>query len=307
MRARVAVPGESANCAVSPPGPGSNHDHQSDHSMSSGDGGHPLLTPDTLVRDGRVQISLSDGVALIRLNRPEKRNAFDAQQISEFESAMQWFCTEPGVVAGVLTGSGGAFCAGGDITTFDAIDVAAGYPYTRRGYDILRSVECSERPLIAAVEGYCLAGGLECALACDFVIAGDGASFGFGELNLGLIPAWGGTVRLTRAVSARVARQMILTNERIGPQRAQGLGLVNEVVGAGGAAGRALELADTIAGQPSIAVRIAKTVARLVADGADVEASLAAERFGGALLFGTEDVHREVRRWSEAAATRSRG
>jgi enoyl-CoA hydratase/carnithine racemase len=256
-----------------------------------------LLTPPSLVRDGRVQISKAGGVALLRLNRPEKRNAFDAEQIAAFESALSWFLDEEDVTVGVLTGSPAAFCAGGDITTFDAIDVEAGYPYTRRGYDILRTVEVGEKPLIAAVEGYCLAGGLECALACDFIIAGQEATFGFGELDLGLIPAWGGTVRLTRAVSPRVARQMILTSERIGADRASALGLVNEVVDGGGACARAVELADAIAAQPRLAVRIAKTVGRLVADGADVESALAAERIGGALLFGTEDVHAAVRRW----------
>jgi enoyl-CoA hydratase/carnithine racemase len=266
---------------------------------------HALLTPDTLVRDGRVQISKSDGVALVRLNRPEKRNAFDGEQIAAFESAMEWFLAEPDVVAGVLTGAGGAFCAGGDITTFDAIDVTAGYPYTRRGYDILRTVEVAEKPLIAAVDGYCLAGGLECALACDFIIAGQDAKFGFGELDLGLIPAWGGTVRLTRAISPRMARQIILTSQRIDADTALSLGLANEVTDAGEACARALTLADAIAGQPPIAVRIAKTIARLVADGADVEAALAAERIGGALLFGTEDVHREVRKWSDKAAGRA--
>jgi enoyl-CoA hydratase len=266
---------------------------------------HALLTPDTLVRDGRVQISKSDGVALVRLNRPEKRNAFDAEQIAAFESALQWFLDEPDVVAGVLTGSGGAFCAGGDITTFDAIDVEAAYPYTRRGYDILRTLEVGEKPLIAAVDGWCLAGGLECALACDFIIAGRDAKFGFGELDLGIIPGWGGTVRLTRAISPRMARQLILTSQRIDAEKALSLGLVNEVLDAGDACARALTLADAIANQPPIAVRIAKTVTRLVADSTDVEAALAAERIGGALLFGTEEFHHKVREWTDKAGGRS--
>ena len=210
-----------------------------------------------LVRDGRVQISVADGVALLRLNRPEKLNAFDGEQIQAFEDAIGWFLSSPDARVGVLTGSERAFCAGGDITTFDAIDVDAGQPYTRRGYDILRPLETGEKPIIAAVDGYCLAGGLEVALACDFIIAGERAQFGFGEVDLGLIPAWGGTVRLSRAISPRVARQDILTSERLDAQRAAALGLVNEVVAAGGAAERALELARKIAGQPPVAVRAA--------------------------------------------------
>jgi enoyl-CoA hydratase/carnithine racemase len=256
----------------------------------------------TRVRDGRVQISLDDGVAVIRLNRPDKLNAFDAEQIAAFECAVRWFLDTDDVWVGVLGGTERAFCAGGDITTFDAIDVEAGYPYTRRGYDILRSLEVREKPIIAAVDGYCLAGGLEVALACDFIIAGARARFGFGELDLGLIPAWGGTVRLTRAIPARMARQLILTSQRIDAGRAMELGLVNEVVDAGRALERAMELARAIVSQPPLAVRVAKTVARLAADGADVEAGLAAERIGGALLFGTADVHRAVRAWSEKAS-----
>jgi enoyl-CoA hydratase len=258
-----------------------------------------LTAPGALVRDGRVQLSVHEGVALVHLNRPDKLNAFDAEQIDAFESALRWFAEADHVRAGVIAGSDRAFCVGGDITTFDAIDVETGYPYTRRGYDILRSLETGEKPMIAAVEGYCLAGGLEVALACDFIIAGVTAKFGFGELDLGLIPAWGGTVRLTRAIPARLARQLILTSERLNSRRAAEVGLVNEVVEAGGALERALELARKIAAQPQVAVRIARTVARVVADGADIESALAAERIGGALLFGTSDVHRSVRAWSE--------
>jgi enoyl-CoA hydratase len=265
--------------------------------MSNSAAGSPEL-----ILDGRVQVSVADGVALIRLNRPEKLNAFDGEQIDAFEEALRCFHTVPEVRVGVLTGNERAFCAGGDITTFDAIDVDTGQPYTRRGYEMLRPLETGEKPIIAAVDGFCLAGGLECALACDFIIAGAGAKFGFGEVRLGLIPAYGGTVRLTRAVSPRVARQIVLTNERFGAERALQIGLVNEVVDAGGAADRALELARMIAEQPPVAVRVAKLSARIAADG-EMEGALATERLAGALLFGTEDVHRQVRAWSDGAVS----
>jgi enoyl-CoA hydratase len=271
-----------------------------DLSMTENDG---VLSATALVRDGRVQISVADGVALVRLNRPEKLNAFDAEQIDALESALRWFATADEVSVGVLTGSTRAFSAGGDITTFDAIDVERGYPYTRRGYDLLRPLETGEKPMIAAVDGFCLAGGLEVALACDFIIAGTQAVFGFGELDLGLIPAYGGTVRLTRAIPARMARQLILTSQRFDADIAASLGLVNEVIDGGNTLARAIELATKIASQPPIAVRVAKTVARLVGDGADTEAVLAAERIAGALMFGTEDVHRAVQEWSRKAAT----
>lgn len=259
---------------------------------------HPLLSAGAQVRDGRVQISAADGVALLRLNRPEKLNAFDAPQIDALHDAIRWLTGAPEVRVAVLAGNGRAFCAGGDIGTFAEIDAEIGYAYTRRGYDMLRPLETGEKPVVAAVDGWCLAGGLEVALACDFVIAGEGAAFGFGEVDLGLIPAYGGCVRLTRAIPVRRARQMILTSERVRAPEARDLGLVNEVVEAGGALGRALELAGTIAGQPPLAVRAAKMAVEQAADGTPMEAALAAERIAGSVLFGTSEVQRRVREWT---------
>lgn len=258
-----------------------------------------LATPAARVRDGRVQISAAGGVALLRLNRPEKLNAFDFEQIDAFHEALLWFHGAPDVRVGVLTG-GEQFCTGGDITTFPGLDVERGYDYTRRGFDVLRTIETGEKPLLAAVNGYCLGGGLETALACDFIIAGSDARFGFGELDLGLIPGWGGTVRLARAISPRLARQLTLTSERIDAARAAQIGLVNEVVEPGRTLARALEIAATIAGRSPTAVRVAKLATQLAADGGGLESALAAERVGGALLFGTDRAQQAVREWSRS-------
>ena len=257
-----------------------------------------LLSAGALVHDGRVQISSAGGVALLRLNRPDKLNAFDDEQLDAVEEALRWFLSAEGVRVGVLAGNGRAFCAGGDITTFGEIDAEAAYGYTRRSYDMYRPLETGERPIIAAVDGWCLAGGLELALACDFIIAGEGATFGFGEVDLGLIPGYGGSVRLTRAIPVRRARQMILTSERVPAPEARALGLVNEVVPAGGALGRALEVAGRVAGQPPLAVRAAKMAIEQAADGSPIEAALAAERVAGALMFGTSEVQERVRAWT---------
>jgi enoyl-CoA hydratase len=264
------------------------------------------VSTNELLRDGRVQISSADGVALLRLHRPDKMNAFDREQIDALRDALEWFRGADDVRVGVLTGSERAFSAGGDITTFDALDADSGLAFTRVGYDLLRPLETGEKPIIAAVEGYCLAGGLEVALACDFVICGEKAKFGFGEVDLGLIPGWGGTVRLPRAIPVRRARQMILTSERIGAEEALRLGLVNEVLPSGGALDRALELAAAIAAQPPAAVRAAKMVVEQAADAAPIDAALAAERAVCGALFGTEDVHTRVRAWTEKARARER-
>jgi enoyl-CoA hydratase len=246
-----------------------------------------------------VQISRAGRVALLRLNRPEKLNAFDDDQVDALASALAWLGASKEVRAAVITGSERAFSVGGDITTFGEIDAERGYDYTRRGYDILRPLETGEKPIIAAVEGYCLAGGLEVSLACDFIIAGEGSLFGFGEVDLGLIPGWGGIVRLSRGIPVRRARQMILTSERVDAEEAVRIGIVNEVVDKGTALDRALELAGAIAEKPRVAVRVAKLSAEMAVDGTSMDAALALERTADALLFGTEDLHRNVREWSE--------
>jgi enoyl-CoA hydratase/carnithine racemase len=251
-------------------------------------------------------VSSAGGVALLRLNRPEKMNAFDGPQIEGLQAALEWMHAADDVRVGVLTGSERAFSAGGDISTFDELNADSGLAFTRLGYDLLRPLETGEKPVIAAVEGFCLAGGLEVALACDFIIAGEGAKFGFGEVDLGLIPGWGGTVRLPRAIPVRRARQMIMTSERIDAAEAHRMGLVNEVLPAGGALDRALELATRIAGQPPLAVRAAKTVAEQSADGTPADAAHAVERSVCGALFGTEDVHARVRAWTEKARSRER-
>lgn len=266
-----------------------------------------ILAPDALVRDGRVQISVAGKVALLRLNRPEKLNASDAAQIDALASAIAWLGESQDVNAAVLTGSDRAFSTGGDITTFDEIDAERGYAFTRRGYDILRPLETGEIPVIAAVEGYCLGGGLEMSLACDFIIAGQGSLFGFSEVDLGLLPGWGGIVRLTRGIPLRRARQMILTGERIDAAEAARIGLVNEVVDKGAALDRALELAAAIARKPHVAVKLSKLSGEMAADGTSMDAALALERTADALLFGTEDVHRNVREWTQRSGRRPPG
>ena len=133
-----------------------------------------------------------NGVGLITMNRAEKRNAIDASQIIALAAAFEWLARSDEVRVAVLTGGEDVFCAGGDISMFEDIGVDDGLPFTRRGYELLRPLETGVKPIIAAVNGFCLAGGLELALACDFIVAGGDAVFGFGEVDLGLIPGWGG-------------------------------------------------------------------------------------------------------------------
>jgi enoyl-CoA hydratase len=257
-----------------------------------------------VVRSGLVETSLQDGVAVVRLNRPDKRNALNAALIGELEDAFAWVRSEDAIRAAVLTGSAQVFCAGGDISMFTSLGAESGYEFTRRGFELLRPLETCEKPIVAAVEGYCLAGGLELALACDFIVAGAEARFGFAEVDLGLIPGWGGTVRLARAIPVRRARQMVLTGERIKAPEAHRLGLVNNVVDAGEALASAHEIASTIASKPPLAVRAAKMTLTQAADAASNDAALAVERSVCAALFATDEVRRLAQSWIDKSAGR---
>jgi enoyl-CoA hydratase len=257
----------------------------------------------TCIQDGRVLVHRGGGVGLITMNRTQKRNALDTPQINALAAAFDWLRQDDEVRVAVLTGGEKAFCAGGDITMFEDMGPDDGLPFTRRGYELLRPLETGVKPVIAAVNGFCLAGGLELALACDFIIAARDATFGFGEVELGLIPGWGGTVRLARAIPVRLARQWTLTSERVSAERAAAVGLVNELVDGPQVLDRALAVAEQIAGQPTQAVQAAKLIAGEAAD-ASMDAALAAERLAAGALFGTSAVRARVRAWNQSSASR---
>ena len=263
----------------------------------AGLGGGPFM----LERDGRVRIHQRGAVAIIQMNRSDKRNALDLEQIDALSDSFQWLAQASTVRAAVLTGDIDAFSAGGDITMFQEIGPDQGLGFTRRGFDLLRPLETGEKTIIAAVTGYCLAGGLEIALACDFIVAGRTATFGFGEVDLGLIPGWGGTVRLARSIPVRLARQWTLTSERVSAERAAEVGLVNEVHDDDAVLERAVVLAERIAAQPPHAVRAAKMVIGDAADGS-IEAALSLERSVAGALFGTSDVREKVTGWRRGGA-----
>jgi enoyl-CoA hydratase len=253
--------------------------------------------------DALVELSIRDGLAVVSLNNPGKRNALSTPLVAELDAHLQTLLADQSVRAVVITGRGGTFSAGGDISVFENLDSYSGYEFTKRGYHLLRQLETADKPVIAAVDGYCLAGGLELALACDFIIASTDAKFGLAEIDLGLIAGWGGTVRLGRAVPLRMARQLVYTAARIDAAEAQRIGLVNEVVD-GPAAERAVELASLMASKPSFALKAAKTTLNNAADGA-LEAALAIERSLCAALFGSEDVARLSSAWLQRSKDRS--
>jgi enoyl-CoA hydratase len=210
------------------------------------------------VSDGPVRTEVRSGVLVVTIQRPEARNAINTVTAEALGAAMDRLDSDASLVAGVVTGAGGTFCAGMDLKAF-----LAGERPSIPGRGFAGIVERPpEKPLIAAVEGYALAGGFEIALACDMVVAADNARFGLPEVKRGLVAAGGGLMRLLQKVPPGVAQEWALTGELVEARRAYEVGLVNRLTPPGEALAGALELAGTIAANGPLAVRATKRILR---------------------------------------------
>jgi enoyl-CoA hydratase/carnithine racemase len=228
----------------------------------------------------------SPGVLLITLNRPQQLNALSSGLLGELGSALLAAAEDGAVRAVVLAGNERAFSAGADIKEMVAEGLAAIDNFARA--EAQRRIAHFPKALIAAVEGYCLGGGHELALTADIIIAGEKARFGQPEIDIGVIPGDGGTQRIPRVAGKSLAMKICLTGEPIDAQTALAAGLVAEVVPAGKALARALELAAKIAAKAPVAVRLTKQ-AVLAAFSTTLEQGLEAERQAARLAFTTED------------------
>jgi len=225
-------------------------------------------------------------VQLIRLNRPEVLNALRQRLLAEIKSALARAAEDDEVRALVITGDQRAFAAGADINELNAHDRVSILSDSRLAN--WQAIRTFAKPVIAAVNGFCLGGGCELAMSADIIIAGEDARFGQPEINLGLIPGAGGTQRLPRIVGRSLAMRMVLTGEPIDARAALAAGLVAEVVQPELVVERALDIAATIAQKSPIAVRMAKA-AVLQADETGLAAGLDYERRTFQILFATED------------------
>ena len=195
-------------------------------------------------------------VFVITINRPEQRNAVNAAVAAGIGSALDELDADEGLSVGVLFGVGKGFCAGMDLKAF----VAGERPFVEgRGFAGITQ-RSAAKPLIAAVEGFALAGGLEVALACDLIVAARGARLGIPEVKRGLFAAGGGLLRLPRALPRNVAMEMALTGDPIEAERAHELGLVNRLTEPGEALDAALALAATIAANGPLALAASKRI-----------------------------------------------
>src|ERR1700759_2874239 len=176
--------------------------------------------------------SLENNSFIITINRPEKLNALNKVVIEELNAAIDEVYNNAEIKSAIITGSGEkAFVAGADITEFLDLDATSGEALARKGQqNVFDKIENSPKPIVAAVNGFALGGGCELALACHFIIASDNAKFGQPEVNLGLLPGYGGPQRLGQLVGRNRAMQFIMTGEMIKAEDAEKYGIVNKVV-----------------------------------------------------------------------------
>lgn len=235
-------------------------------------------------------------VGTITLNRPDALNALNATLLTELIDAALKFDEDPGIGAIVITGSERAFAAGADIKEMAELgysDMLLGGPFPSwQGFERMRT------PVIAAVAGFALGGGCELAMMCDIIIAADTAKFGQPEINLGVLPGFGGTQRLPRAVGKYKAAEMVLTGRQIGAEEAERSGLVSRVVPAGDLLAEAAKVAEVIASKSLIAVYAAKDALQ-AAQEMPLAEGLRFERQAFIASFATEDQKEGMRAFAQ--------
>ncbi|TDV57743.1 enoyl-CoA hydratase/isomerase family protein [Actinophytocola oryzae] len=238
-----------------------------------------------------VDMEVDEGVAVLTLNRPEKHNSIDRPMRAELKRAWERLATDRDIRVAVITGAGTrAFCTGSDLTATPKPDHAfAADLFGGNGSDhLLAGLDEAGIPLIAAVNGYAIGGGMEIALACDIRLASGNASFGLSEVRVGSIPGAGGTQRLPRAVGQSLAMQMLLTGDRIGADHALRAGLVSEVLPGKELLPRALAIATRIAANAPLSVRAIKQLVHRGLD-APLEVAMRLEHAAFGLIRETDD------------------
>lgn len=236
-----------------------------------------------------ILLEKKDKIAIVRMNRPDKLNALDAVTLEELKDVFISLKKDDSVSVIIITGNGEkAFVAGADISELNKLDMISAKAFSESGQEIFYSIENLGKPVIAAVNGFALGGGCELALSCHIRLASENAKFGQPEVNLGIIPGYGGTQRLTRLINSGRAAEMILTADMIDANEALRIGLVNHVYPQSELLNKAIEMANKIASKGQQAVRLASKAINIVdqvsdSEGQKYEASLFA------IACGTDD------------------
>jgi enoyl-CoA hydratase len=251
------------------------------------------------VQEPTVLVDLQGGIARVTINRPKSLNALNAALLQALRATLDDLAGHPDLRCVVLTGAGNkAFVAGADIAEMAALGPQAARRFAQLGHETFEAIETLPVPVLVAVNGYALGGGCELTLACDLVYAADTARFGQPEVDLGLIPGFGGTQRLARRVGAMRAAELVFTGRHVPADEAKAMGLCLGVFPAAELNERVLEVATKIAAKGPVAVRQAKRVIRAGLDG-PLSLGNALEREAFAVLFDTEDAREGMTAFTE--------
>jgi enoyl-CoA hydratase len=208
-------------------------------------------------------IDVAEGTAVVTINRPKALNALNEQTLRELQRAFDSLSENEAVQVIIITGAGEkAFVAGADIAAMQPLTALQAREFAKLGHELMRTIEAGTKPVIAAVNGFALGGGCELALSCDIRLASDNARFGQPEVNLGVIPGFGGTQRLARLIGKGLAMEMILTGDMVKAAEALRTGLANKVVAQAELLDTAKEMAAKISSKGPLSVKLAKEAIR---------------------------------------------
>ncbi len=241
-----------------------------------------------------ILFEISDGVGVLTFNRPKILNALSSAALDEVAEVIARVAREDSIRVLVLTGAGEkAFVAGADITEFNSLSPLSARLFAERGQRLFFEIERLAKPVIACVNGFALGGGCEIAMSCDFIYASEKARFGQPEVNLGLMPGYGGTQRLSRLVGRAKAKELCMTGAMIDAHEAKALGLVAKVFPSEMLLDETMKVAHALAAKSAA---VLGTIKKVIDSGADIDLRngciLEAEAFG--VCFGSEDVREGV-------------
>jgi enoyl-CoA hydratase len=254
-----------------------------------------------------VRCQIEEGIAVVTIDNQPALNALNAPMLTQLDQTFDALAKNQEVKGVIITGAGEkSFVAGADISEFIQIKGDAAVGFMARGQRIFDKIEAFDRPVIAAVNGFALGGGNELAMCCDIRIAAENAIFGQPEVNLSIIPGYGGTQRLPRLIGPGKAKEIIFADERINAQEALRIGLVQRVVPKGQAVEEAKKLLKKIMGKGPVAIKMAKKAINeglkmSLREGLDLEA-----RCNG-ICFGTEDKDEGAKAFLEKRPARFKG
>lgn len=235
-----------------------------------------------------VLLEIEEGVALVKVNRPTALNSLNQAVLLDLIAAFSDLAQDDTVRAIIVTGAGKAFVAGADIKEMLPLSPAEIREFSATGHRLMDNMANLGKPIIAAVNGFALGGGMELAMACDFIYAADNAKFGQPEISLGIIPGFGGTQRLARLIGKARAKELVFSGDIIGAGEAQELGIVNKVFPAEELLAKTRRAAQAIASKGALSLRLAKSA---IDSGynADLKTGCIIERDSFALCFSHPD------------------